>query len=172
MRNLHTHINVSSQLVDLPPIGRGQDPNPLDPYQAADQQLAEKKAPSSYSIRTKWGQMDENLALAKGFVGKQISNLREINKTIDIWSSESSRGSHCTGQIAHVMGHVSYSDEAATDIVVPNRTMLDSWTLVGVTAGVASDQWSAELYIDNLFDKRAEILFLGSYEVSSGSYMY
>ncbi|MDA8965283.1 TonB-dependent receptor [bacterium] len=62
-----------------------------------------------------------------------------------------------TGQIAHVMGHVSYSDEAATDIVVPNRTMLDSWTLVGVTAGVASDQWSAELYIDNLFDKRAEI---------------
>ena len=62
-----------------------------------------------------------------------------------------------TGQTAHVMGHVSYSDEAATDIVVPNRTMLDSWTLVGVTAGVASDQWAAELYIDNLFDKRAEL---------------
>jgi len=62
-----------------------------------------------------------------------------------------------SGQTAHVMPHISYSDEAATDIVVPNRTMLDSWTLVGVTAGVTNDQWSAELYIDNLTDERAEI---------------
>ncbi len=61
-----------------------------------------------------------------------------------------------SGQTAHVMPHLSYSDEAATDIVVPNRTMLDSWTLVGVTAGVSNDQWSAELYIDNLTDERAE----------------
>ena len=62
-----------------------------------------------------------------------------------------------SGQTAHVMPHISYSDEAATDIVTPNRTMLDSWTLVGVTAGVTNDQWSAELYIDNLTDERAEV---------------
>jgi hypothetical protein len=125
MRNLHTHINGSSQLVDLPPIGRGQDPNPLGPYQAADQQLAEKKAPSTYSIRTKWGQMDENLALAKGFVGKQISNLREINKTIDIWSNESSRGSHCTGQIAHVfLGPI---ERLANDVFI-NHYLFDDGT--------------------------------------------
>ena len=62
-----------------------------------------------------------------------------------------------SGQTAHVMPHISYSDEAATDIVTPNRTMLESWTLVGVTAGVTNDQWSAELYIDNLTDERAEV---------------
>lgn len=62
-----------------------------------------------------------------------------------------------SGQTAHVMPHASYSDEASTDIVVSNRTMLDSWTLVGVTAGITSDKWSAELYVDNLTDKRAEI---------------
>ena len=50
-----------------------------------------------------------------------------------------------------------YSDEAVTDVIVPNRTSIDSWTLVGVTAGVSSDEWSAELYIDNLTDERAEI---------------
>lgn len=61
------------------------------------------------------------------------------------------------GDTAHVMPHVSYSDKAATDIVVPNRTILDSWTLVGVTAGVSNDEWTAELYIDNLTDERAQI---------------
>ena len=61
------------------------------------------------------------------------------------------------GDTAHVMPHISYSDEAVTDIVVPNRTNLDSWTLVGVTAGVSNDEWSAELYIDNLTDERAQI---------------
>ncbi len=61
------------------------------------------------------------------------------------------------GNTAHVMPHISYSDEAATDIVVPNRTMIDSWVLVGVTAGLSNDEWSAELFVDNLTDRRAEI---------------
>ena len=61
------------------------------------------------------------------------------------------------GNIAHVMPHISYSDEVATDIVVSNRTKLDRWVLVGVTAGVTTDQWTAEFYIDNLTDERAEL---------------
>lgn len=62
-----------------------------------------------------------------------------------------------SGNTAHVMPNLSYSDEVATDIVTSNRTTLDSWVLVGVTAGVSTDQWSAELYIENLGDKRAEL---------------
>lgn len=62
-----------------------------------------------------------------------------------------------SGQTAHVMPTISYSDEVSTDIVTSNRTMLDSWTLVGITAGLTNDEWSAELYVDNLTDKRAEI---------------
>ncbi len=58
---------------------------------------------------------------------------------------------------AHVMPHLSYSEEAVTDIVVPNRTEIDDWVLLGLTAGLSSDQWSAEMYIDNITDERAEI---------------
>lgn len=58
---------------------------------------------------------------------------------------------------AHVMPHISYSDSVATDIVVPNRTNLDSWTMLGLTTGVSNDEWTAELYIDNLTDERAEL---------------
>jgi outer membrane receptor protein involved in Fe transport len=58
---------------------------------------------------------------------------------------------------AHVMAHLSYSDEVATDIVVPNRTYLDSWTLLGLSTGISQDQWTAELYIDNLTDERAQL---------------
>lgn len=61
------------------------------------------------------------------------------------------------GDTAHVMPHISYSDEAVTDIVVPNRTNLDSWILVGLTAGVSNEEWSAEFYIDNLTDESAQI---------------
>ena len=61
------------------------------------------------------------------------------------------------GMIAHVMPHVSYSDEAFSDIITINRDQMDSWVLVGITAGVTKDNWSAELFIDNLFDEQAEL---------------
>ncbi len=61
------------------------------------------------------------------------------------------------GMMAHVMPHVSYSSSSFSDIVIINRDKVGSWTLFGVTAGVARDNWSAELYVDNLFDKRAEL---------------
>ncbi|ARN73141.1 TonB-dependent receptor [Oceanicoccus sagamiensis] len=61
------------------------------------------------------------------------------------------------GNTAHVMPHLSYSDESYTDIITINRMQLDSWVMVGVTAGVSNDQWTAELYIDNLTDEQAEV---------------
>ena len=62
-----------------------------------------------------------------------------------------------SGQTAHIMGNISYSDDAVTDIVIPNRTSIDSWTMAGISAGISQDQWTAELYIDNLTDERAQL---------------
>ncbi|MFK7915225.1 MAG: TonB-dependent receptor [Pseudomonadales bacterium] len=61
------------------------------------------------------------------------------------------------GMTAHVMPHVAYSSSAQSDVVVINNSEMDSWVLVGLTVGVAKDQWSAELFVDNLFDEEAEL---------------
>ena len=68
-----------------------------------------------------------------------------------------------SGLTAHVMPHVAYSGEAYTDIITINRQKLDSWLMAGITAGVSDEQWTAELYVDNLTDERAEV---------SGSFNY
>lgn len=60
-------------------------------------------------------------------------------------------------KVAHVMPHMAYSDESFSDIISINRSRIDSWTMFGLTAGVSTEQWSAELYVDNLSDERAEL---------------
>jgi outer membrane receptor protein involved in Fe transport len=62
-----------------------------------------------------------------------------------------------SGLLAHVMPHAAYSDSAYTDIININRSEIDSWLMVGFSTGVSSDQWSAELYLDNITDERAEV---------------
>jgi len=58
---------------------------------------------------------------------------------------------------AHVMPGISYSAESYSDIVTINRARLDSWTMATFTAGVSSDTWGVELFVNNLTDERAEI---------------
>ncbi len=62
-----------------------------------------------------------------------------------------------SGITAHVMPHVSFSSSAQSDVVVINNSEVDSWTLVGLTMGLTRNQWSAEFYVDNLFDEDAEM---------------
>jgi iron complex outermembrane receptor protein len=62
-----------------------------------------------------------------------------------------------TGWIAHVMPSLTWSSSSYTDIITINRIKLDSWTMVGFTAGLSTDKWSAELYANNLTDERAEV---------------
>jgi outer membrane receptor protein involved in Fe transport len=62
-----------------------------------------------------------------------------------------------SGLTAHVMPSVSFSSSAQSDVVVINNSEVDSWTLVGLTMGLAKNQWSAELFVENLFDEDAEL---------------
>lgn len=62
-----------------------------------------------------------------------------------------------TNLIAHVMPMLSFSSGSFSDIVTINRDDMDSWTILGLTAGVTADRWSAELFADNLTDERAEV---------------
>ena len=62
-----------------------------------------------------------------------------------------------SGKLAHVMLNGSFSDEVSTDIVADNSITLDSWSLWNATAGISDDQWTAELFVENIADERAEI---------------
>ena len=61
------------------------------------------------------------------------------------------------GRVAHIMPHVTHSDEAYSDIITINRDRMSGWTMWGVTGGISVEQWSAEFFIDNLTDERAEL---------------
>ena len=61
------------------------------------------------------------------------------------------------GWVGHVMPSVSFSSDSYSDIITINRDKIDSWFLAGVTAGVTTETWSAELVVTNLTDERAEV---------------
>lgn len=61
------------------------------------------------------------------------------------------------GLQAHIMPHVVYSAESYSDVITINRDRLESWTLIGMTAGVTSDTWRAELFADNITNEQAEL---------------
>ena len=62
-----------------------------------------------------------------------------------------------SGWTAHVMPIFSWSGDSYSDIITINRDRLEGWTMLGMTAGVASDRWSVTLYGNNLTDERAEV---------------
>ena len=61
------------------------------------------------------------------------------------------------GWIGHVMPSFTWSSESYSDIITINRDELDDWFMIGITAGLTTDKWSAEVYINNLTDERAEV---------------
>jgi outer membrane receptor protein involved in Fe transport len=62
-----------------------------------------------------------------------------------------------SGNTAHWQGQVTVSDDSFSDIMEPNRAVNSGYALANFRAGVSNDSWVAEMYIDNLTDKRAEI---------------
>jgi outer membrane receptor protein involved in Fe transport len=61
------------------------------------------------------------------------------------------------GWTAHVMPSVNWSSESYSDVITINRDKLDSYVMANISAGISADNWSAELYINNLNDERAEV---------------
>ncbi|MYE98945.1 MAG: TonB-dependent receptor plug domain-containing protein [Gammaproteobacteria bacterium] len=61
------------------------------------------------------------------------------------------------GWVAHVMPMINWSSESYSDIITINRDLIDGWTMLGVTAGVAGDGWAVTFYASNLTDERAEV---------------
>lgn len=57
---------------------------------------------------------------------------------------------------AHIQPQITHSGSAATDIITINRLQLDSWTTLGMTAGLSTDRYSLEIFGDNLTDTRAQ----------------
>ena len=58
---------------------------------------------------------------------------------------------------AHVQGNGTYSDESYSDIILINRDVIDSWSMLGLSAGVRNEEWALEVFVDNATDERAEI---------------
>ena len=55
---------------------------------------------------------------------------------------------------------VAYTDERWNDLDtlnVPARRLMDDYTLVNLSAGIERDDWTVTLYVNNLFDERAQV---------------
>ena len=57
---------------------------------------------------------------------------------------------------AHIMPQVIFSDESFTDIIEINKIKLDGWTTLGMSAGVGKDNWTFEIYGENLTNEAAQ----------------
>ena len=98
--------------------------------------------------------------------GDSLAFAPELQANIQArWEWETSNG-----MTAHFMPHMAHSGESYSDIIRINRDRIDSWTMLGLTAGVTTDTWGAELFIDNLTDERAELSRGYTYDRSRVSY--
>ncbi|MBU0773963.1 MAG: TonB-dependent receptor, partial [Alphaproteobacteria bacterium] len=103
-------------------------------------------------LQTSYVQVGQKLAYAPSFQG----NLRARYE----WQLGD------TGLRAHIMPQMVHSSSKYTDVILPNRTKLNSYTTFGLSAGVEKDNWSVELFGDNLTDKAAQTSGDAVYSVS------
>ena len=58
---------------------------------------------------------------------------------------------------AHVMPQIIYSGSSRSDIIEINAIDVDDWFMFNMSAGVTMENWSFEIFGDNLTDQRAEL---------------
>jgi len=62
-----------------------------------------------------------------------------------------------SGNTGHWQAQFNHSRASDSDIMEPNRAQQGMYSLANIRAGVSNDNWTAEMYIDNITDERAEI---------------
>ena len=62
-----------------------------------------------------------------------------------------------SGNTGHWQLQMARSEKSFSDIMAPNKAIQKSHHFVNMRYGMSNDEWTAELYIDNVTDKRAEI---------------
>jgi outer membrane receptor protein involved in Fe transport len=62
-----------------------------------------------------------------------------------------------SGNTGHWQAQINHSRASDSDIMEPNRAQQGMYSLANIRAGVSNDNWTAEMYIDNITDERAEI---------------
>jgi len=64
------------------------------------------------------------------------------------------------GLDAHLQGSVVHNGDSVTALLPSENNLLgdsDAYTLVDMSFGIGRDKWSAELFVDNVFDERASL---------------
>jgi outer membrane receptor protein involved in Fe transport len=61
------------------------------------------------------------------------------------------------GNVGHAQVQFTHSDHSYSDIMEPNKARQDSYSYMDARFGMSNDTMTAELYIDNVTDERAEI---------------
>ena len=74
------------------------------------------------------------------------------------------------GLTAHVMPQLVHSAESFSDIIVKNRDRIDGWTKLSASVGLTGDNWTGELFVDNILDELIELNRQHINDVSRVSY--
>lgn len=75
-----------------------------------------------------------------------------------------------SGLTAHVMPQLVHSAKSFSDIIVKNRDEIQGWTKLSVSAGLTADNWTGELFVDNILDSNIELNRQHINDVSRVSY--
>jgi len=62
-----------------------------------------------------------------------------------------------SGNTGHLQLQAARSEKSFSDIMEPNKAVQSSHHFINFRYGVGNDDWSAEIYVDNVTDKRAQI---------------
>jgi iron complex outermembrane receptor protein len=60
-------------------------------------------------------------------------------------------------RFAHVQAQAIYSGESRSDIIEINAAPIDSYTTLGLRTGLTADQWSVEVFVDNVTNENGVI---------------